>query len=60
MEHPGFFHNAGPFTLARVAEAVGAEVAAGADGAKLVVAVRPLGEASPQDLTFVDNRKYLA
>lgn len=59
MEHPGFFSNAGPFTLARVAEATSAVVAAGSDSAKLVGMVRPLAEAGPEDLTFVDNRKYL-
>lgn len=59
MEHPGFFERAGPFTLADVARAVGAELAPGADGARLVSNVRGLAEAGDDDLAFLDNRKYL-
>lgn len=59
MEHPGFFDRAGPFSLADVARAVGAELAEDADGAALVEDVRPLSEAGPHHLSFLDNRKYL-
>lgn len=59
MEHPGFFAKAGPFTLAEVANATGAAVPAGADAERRVDGIRPLGEAGPTHLTFVDNRKYL-
>jgi UDP-3-O-[3-hydroxymyristoyl] glucosamine N-acyltransferase len=59
MEHPGFFAKAGPFTLTEVAKATGAEVAAGADSGRRVDDIRPLGEAGPTHLSFVDNRKYL-
>jgi len=60
MNHPGFFANAGPFTLAEVAAATQAELT-GDDGAKSlkVHGVQPLSEATPQHLSFFDNRKYL-
>jgi UDP-3-O-[3-hydroxymyristoyl] glucosamine N-acyltransferase len=60
MNHPGFFKNAGPFTLAQVAEATQSEVK-GDDAAKarIVEGVQPLSEASPRHLSFFDNRKYL-
>ena len=60
MQHPGFFDRAGPFALDRIAAAVGAEVAAGGDVERLVHDVKPLSEAGPNDVTFLDNRKYLA
>lgn len=60
MNHPGFFHKAGPFTLAEVAAATGAEVQGDANAAALSVAgVEPLGEAGPDHLSFFENRKYL-
>lgn len=59
MEHPGFFANAGPFTVAMIAEATGAEPTPGADTAHLLSDIRPLGEATARHLSFVDNRKYL-
>lgn len=60
MNHPGFFHNAGPLTLAEIAAAVQAEVR-GDDAAKTrkVDSVQPLSEASPRHLSFFENRKYL-
>ncbi len=58
MEHPGFFERAGPFALSEVARATGAELG-GADGARLLSNVRPLSEAQANDLSFIDNRKYL-
>ena len=60
MQHPGFFDRAGPFDLDRLAAAVGAEVAPGGDGKRLVHDVKPLSEAGPNDVTFLDNRKYLS
>ena len=59
MQHPGFFDKAGPFTLAEIAKAAGGEVAAGADGSRILSGIAPLAEASPSDLSFFDNRKYL-
>ena len=60
MEHPGFFERAGPFSLADIAKATGAELAPGADPADTMIEdVQPLADAGPRDLTFFDNRKYL-
>ncbi len=59
MEHPGFFERAGPFTVAELAQRIGAELRPGDDGSRSLADLRPLHEAGPQHLTFVDNRKYL-
>jgi UDP-3-O-[3-hydroxymyristoyl] glucosamine N-acyltransferase len=59
MEHPGFFERAGPFALSRIAEAAGAELAAGADPNRMMTGVLPLSEAGASHVSFLDNRKYL-
>jgi UDP-3-O-[3-hydroxymyristoyl] glucosamine N-acyltransferase len=58
MEHPGFFERKGPFPLAEVAKATGAELAPGADPGRLVTDVRTLADAGPEHVSFLDNRKY--
>jgi UDP-3-O-[3-hydroxymyristoyl] glucosamine N-acyltransferase len=67
MSDPGFpgdgrfFVRAGPFSLARVAEAASAEVmgrAAGEDQA--FIGVAPLQIATPAHVSFLDNRRYAA
>jgi len=60
MEHPGFFERAGPFSLADIAKATGAEMGPGADPAAVIKDVRPLSDATANDLSFLDNRKYLS
>ena len=60
MADSRFFSVAGPFTLARLAEIAGAELAPGADGGAVFVDVAALDEAGPTDISFLDNRKYLA
>jgi UDP-3-O-[3-hydroxymyristoyl] glucosamine N-acyltransferase len=60
MEHPGFFRRAGPFPLSEIAKATQAELAAGADPAAEIADVRALADASSRDVSFLDNRKYLA
>ena len=60
MEHPGFFDRAGPFTVAAVAAKIGAKLAASADPEQLVEDIRPLSDAGPRQLSFIDNRKYLS
>lgn len=57
MEHPGFFHRAGPFPLWLIAETIGAEMT-GARDATMITDVRPLRDAGPADLAFFENRKY--
>src|SRR5690606_31227156 len=59
MEHPGFFERSGPFPLAEVARASGAELAEGVDGARLIGDVKSLAEAASGHVSFLDNRKYL-
>jgi UDP-3-O-[3-hydroxymyristoyl] glucosamine N-acyltransferase len=60
MEHPGFFDRAAPITLAALAPKIGAELAVGAEGARLIEDVQPLAAAGPRDVSFLNNRKYLA
>jgi UDP-3-O-[3-hydroxymyristoyl] glucosamine N-acyltransferase len=60
MKHPGFFAAAGPFTLAEVARVAGAELIAGDNGTRTFDGIRTLSEAGPGQITFFDNRKYLA
>ncbi len=59
MQHPGFFDCAGPFTLAEIAQATGSKLAEGYDPSIRLRDIRPVSEAGPDHLTFVDNRKYL-
>ena len=59
MQHRGFFDRAGPFALSELATITGADLGEGADGARLVRDVKPLSDAGPDDISFLDNRKYL-
>jgi len=59
MEHPGFFERAGPFSLRTIADATGAEIAAGVDPEREIRDVQPLDAAADGDLSFIDNPKYL-
>ncbi len=59
-----FFTRSGPFSLAEIATAAGATVAAesGADGrgaGRRLSGVAPLQSAGPENVSFLDNRKYL-
>ncbi|MGQ0672468.1 MAG: UDP-3-O-(3-hydroxymyristoyl)glucosamine N-acyltransferase [Hyphomicrobium sp.] len=60
MQHPGFFHSAGPFPLAEVARITGSALPESADPEKPIMAVRTLADAGPSDVSFLDNRKYLS
>jgi UDP-3-O-[3-hydroxymyristoyl] glucosamine N-acyltransferase len=56
---PRFFLRAGPFSLAAVVEAAGGTVrGAPADPARLFVGVAPLQSAGPDEVSFLDNRRY--
>jgi UDP-3-O-[3-hydroxymyristoyl] glucosamine N-acyltransferase len=59
MEHPGFFHRAGPFTLDRIAEASGAALADETRASAEIADIRPLDTAGAADIAFLDNPKYL-
>ena len=60
MADPRFFRVAGPFTVAEIARRSGATIAGARRGERLLRDVAPLDTAGPDDLTFLDNRKYVA
>jgi UDP-3-O-[3-hydroxymyristoyl] glucosamine N-acyltransferase len=60
MEHPGFFKRLGPFRVGDLVTRIEAEVAPGGDPDRMVADVRPLADARAEDLTFVNNRKYMS
>jgi len=59
MADPRFFDRAGPFSLSALAALSGATLADEAAGERVMVDVAPLQTAGPDDVTFLDNRKYL-
>ena len=54
-----FFENAGPFALSVLAEIAEAELAEGSDGSRTFSDVAPLDAAGPDDVSFLDNRRYV-
>ena len=54
-----FFVNAGPFALADLARRGDAELRNAADPQRLIADVAPLEVARPEDLSFLDNKKYV-
>lgn len=62
MDHPGFFDRAGPIAISAIAAATFASLPDGlADeiASRKLSDVRALADAGPDDVTFLDNRKYL-
>lgn len=59
MPDPRFFRPAGPFSLADLAKVAGAELLPAANRDRRFSGVAALADASPQDVTFLDNRRYL-
>src|SRR5438093_6406455 len=59
MADPRFFDRAGPLALDALAALSGATLHDPRDGGRLVADVAPLETAGPDDLTFLDNRKYI-
>jgi UDP-3-O-[3-hydroxymyristoyl] glucosamine N-acyltransferase len=59
MADPRFFAPAGPFTLAELARLSGAELRRAEDGDRLCRDVAPLATAGPDEVSFLENRKYL-
>lgn len=55
-----FFDNAGPFSLSALAEVAEAELSAGSDAARTFADVAPLDTAGPDDVSFLDNRRYIS
>lgn len=60
MADPRFFTNAGPFTLAQLAEISGAAPAEGVNPQAVFTDVAPLEQAAADQVSFLDNRKYVA
>ncbi|ASG20771.1 UDP-3-O-(3-hydroxymyristoyl)glucosamine N-acyltransferase [Nitrospirillum viridazoti] len=60
MADPRFFNRAGPYTLAELARRSGAEVAPGSDPDLVLSDVAALDAAEPGQLSFLDNKKYVA
>ncbi|MEG3617498.1 UDP-3-O-(3-hydroxymyristoyl)glucosamine N-acyltransferase [Magnetovibrio sp. PR-2] len=59
MADPKFFDNAGPFTLAQLAEIAEAEIQGGT-GEEVFVDVQPLQVAGKEHLSFLDNKLYVS
>lgn len=59
MDHSGFYHRAGPFALARVAEESGAVLTDQSLASLEIADIRPLDAAGISDVAFLDNPKYL-
>jgi UDP-3-O-[3-hydroxymyristoyl] glucosamine N-acyltransferase len=59
MADPRFFERAGPHSLSALAALSGARLYDPADAERLVVDVAPLETAGPDNVTFLDNRKYV-
>jgi len=60
MADTRFFDKAGPFSLKDLARIAGAEIAGGGDGAASFTDVKALSAAGPSDVSFIDNRRYVA
>jgi UDP-3-O-[3-hydroxymyristoyl] glucosamine N-acyltransferase len=59
MADPRFFDRAGPFSLETLAAASGARLLRREDGPRLMRDVAALETAGPDEVSFLDNRKYL-
>ena len=59
MADPRFHSASGPFSLNELAVLSGARIGAGADPEAKFVDVQPLGEAGPEHVSFLDNKRYV-
>ena len=59
MADPRFFAQSGPFSLAEIAQATGAKLADGTDPSRRICGVATLADAGPDDIAFLENRRYL-
>ncbi|MBN9525941.1 MAG: UDP-3-O-(3-hydroxymyristoyl)glucosamine N-acyltransferase [Alphaproteobacteria bacterium] len=59
MADPRFFDRRGPLTVAELAALTGAAIGDGGDPGRRLGDVAPLDLAGPDDLSFIDNPKYL-
>lgn len=60
MADPRFFRNAGPFRLEELARLTGSQLSENADANLLLHDVAPLDTATREDVSFLDNPKYIA
>lgn len=58
MADPRFYRAAGPFNLGELARIAEAKIADGADPERRFKDVQPLSAAGPEDLSFLDNKRY--
>lgn len=58
MIDPRFFEKAGPFSLDEICKRAGADCKA-EDGARIFSGIAGLHEAGPEDVSFLDNKKYI-
>ena len=59
MADPRFHSASGPFSLKELAELAGASIGDGADPEAEFVDVKSLGEAGPEHVSFLDNKRYV-
>ena len=59
MADARFFKKAGSFSLTELAHIAGAQIAGSADAGLRFSDVKPLSSAGPQDVSFIDNRRYM-
>jgi UDP-3-O-[3-hydroxymyristoyl] glucosamine N-acyltransferase len=59
MADPRFFDRTGPFTLAALSALSGAKLPDRSDHQRLFSDVAPLETAGPEDVSFLENRKYI-
>ena len=59
MADPRFFTNKGPFRIHQLAQITGSNVEGPVDGERLFLDIAPLDVATAEDVSFLDNPKYL-
>src|SRR5579884_1792356 len=59
MADPRFFDRAGPYSLDALAALSGATLRDPGAGGRLIADIAPLETAGPDEVTFLDNRKYV-
>ncbi len=59
MADPRFFKNTGPYTIESLILLTGAKLRRSSDATKKIQDIAPLSEAGSDDISFLDNRKYV-
>jgi UDP-3-O-[3-hydroxymyristoyl] glucosamine N-acyltransferase len=58
QQHPGFFERSKPLSLGHLASVLGATLPEGTDASYLVHDLKPLAEAGPHQLAYLESKKY--